>query len=84
MSIEYLLKAILDDPHDVSCRLVYADALQDRGDPRGEFIAHHIAGRPEAEALLKRHGKEWIGHVRFPLPEPTNSACKRMVNSSRS
>jgi uncharacterized protein (TIGR02996 family) len=63
-SIESLHKAILDDPRDLSRRLVYADALQDRGDPRGEFIAHHIAGRPEAAALLKKHGKEWIAFLR--------------------
>jgi uncharacterized protein (TIGR02996 family) len=64
MSIELLLKAILDDPYDIHCRLVYADALQDRGDPRGEFIVHHIAGRDEAKALLKKHGKEWIAFLR--------------------
>jgi uncharacterized protein (TIGR02996 family) len=64
MPIELLLKAILDDPHDLKCRLVYADALQDRGDPRGEFIAHHIAGRDEAQALLKKHGKDWIAFLR--------------------
>jgi uncharacterized protein (TIGR02996 family) len=64
MSIESLLKAVLDDPNDLDCRLVYADALQERGDPRGEFIAHHIAGRDEAETLLKKHGKKWIEFLR--------------------
>jgi uncharacterized protein (TIGR02996 family) len=63
-SIESLLTAVLDDPDDLACRLVYADALQDQGDPRGEFIAHHIAGRAEAESLLKKHGKEWIAFLR--------------------
>jgi uncharacterized protein (TIGR02996 family) len=61
--IESLLKAVLDDPSDLACRLVYADALQERGDPRGEFIAHHIAGRDEAKSLLKKHGKEWTAFL---------------------
>jgi uncharacterized protein (TIGR02996 family) len=64
MSLETLLQAVLDDPDDLDCRLVYADALQDLGDPRGEFIAHHIAGRDEARALLKKHGKEWTAFLR--------------------
>jgi uncharacterized protein (TIGR02996 family) len=33
-----LLCAILDDPDDDSLRLAYADALEERGNPRGEFI----------------------------------------------
>src|SRR5262245_53529370 len=64
MSIELLLQAVLDDPNDLDSRLVYADALQEQGDPRGEFIAHHIAGRDEAQALLKKHGKKWIEFLR--------------------
>lgn len=34
---ELLLK-VLSSPHDDAPRLVYADVLQERGDPRGEFI----------------------------------------------
>jgi uncharacterized protein (TIGR02996 family) len=63
MSIESLLRAVLDDPNDLDRRLVYADALQERGDPRGEFIAHHIAGSDEAETLLKKHGREWTAFL---------------------
>jgi uncharacterized protein (TIGR02996 family) len=63
-SIESLLAAILDEPTDLDRRLVYADALQEQNDPRGEFIVHHIAGRQEAETLLKKHGKEWIAFLR--------------------
>lgn len=33
-----LLQAILDNPEDDALRLVYADWLEERGDPRGEFI----------------------------------------------
>src|SRR5262249_24416206 len=32
------LQAILASPEDVSLRLVYADWLEERGDPRGEFL----------------------------------------------
>jgi uncharacterized protein (TIGR02996 family) len=76
MSTDCLLKAILDDPNDLTCRLVYADALQEQGDPRGEFIAHHIAGRDEARSLLRRHGKEWIAFLRPAV----SAAGLRFVN----
>ena len=32
------IQAILADPDDASIRLVYADWLEERGDPRGEFL----------------------------------------------
>ena len=63
VSTELLLNSVLDNPGDLACRLVYADALQEQGDPRGEFIAHHIAGRDEAKDLLKTHGKEWTAFL---------------------
>ena len=71
-----LLQAVLDDPDDIARRLVYADALQEQGDPRGEFIALHIAGRPEAELLLKKHRKEWIAF----LQPAVSRAGLRFVN----
>jgi uncharacterized protein (TIGR02996 family) len=71
------VQAILDDPDDDSLRLIYADWLEERGDPRGEFIRvqYALAGmdaddprRPPLEArertLLKEHGVVWAG----PLP----------------
>jgi uncharacterized protein (TIGR02996 family) len=36
-----LLQQICDDPTDIETRLVYADCLSEKGDPRGTFIAHH-------------------------------------------
>lgn len=36
-----LLLQICDDPTDIETRLVYADCLSEKGDPRGTFIAHH-------------------------------------------
>ena len=61
-------------PGDLGLRGVLADALQDAGDPRGEFIALQIAiadgtadakARKRASALLAAHIDEWTG----PLPD---------------
>ncbi len=40
---EAFLQRILADPDDDAPRLVYADWLDDRGDPRGEFIRVQVA-----------------------------------------
>jgi uncharacterized protein (TIGR02996 family) len=69
---EALFQAILDNPDDEALRLVYADFLEERGDPRAEFIrvqsalAHLGAGdprRPELEfresLLLTAHQRDW-------------------------
>jgi uncharacterized protein (TIGR02996 family) len=66
------LRAIRDDPDSDGPRLVYADWLDERGDPRGEFIRVQCrlerlsADDPEAEALRRReaelrerHRAEW-------------------------
>jgi uncharacterized protein (TIGR02996 family) len=67
-----LLADILAHPDDKKPRLVYADMLQEQGDPRGDFIAMQCtrAELPEGdarigeldksiEALLKKHKKAW-------------------------
>jgi uncharacterized protein (TIGR02996 family) len=72
------VQAILDDPDDDSLRLIYADWLEERGDPRGEFIRVQFAlagmdaddpRRSPLEArertLLKEHGAVWAE----PLPQ---------------
>ncbi|HEU0035737.1 MAG TPA: TIGR02996 domain-containing protein [Kofleriaceae bacterium] len=67
-SASELLAAIYDDPHDTALRLVYADALQIAGDPRGEFIALQCArgdgpiSRRERE-LLAAYGRVWLGAI---------------------
>jgi uncharacterized protein (TIGR02996 family) len=71
------LRAIIENPDDDSLRLVYADYLDERGDPRGEFIRVQIAlaglpdndpRRGELEArerqLLEEHKDEWVGRIR--------------------
>lgn len=61
---EGLLADIYANPADDGPRLVYADWLQERGDPRGEFIALQCAKTPDPKreaALLKAHGAKWLG-----------------------
>jgi len=71
-----LLADILDKPIDDGPRLVAADALQEKGDPRGLFITAQIQlaekGLPKLDRrtlktqsadLLKKHKAEWTGHI---------------------
>jgi uncharacterized protein (TIGR02996 family) len=79
---EAMLAAIYESPDSDEPRLVYADALQERGDPRGELIALQcrLARTPEHDpswpAMVRReaqlwneHGKRWRGDRRFLLFE---------------
>jgi uncharacterized protein (TIGR02996 family) len=63
-----LLRAIRDAPFDDAPRLVYADWLAERGDPRGAFIAAQIRRSVEARdmwvELLREHDEHWAAHVR--------------------
>lgn len=58
-----LLAEIYAHPDDDAARSVYADYLQDKGDPRGEFIALQLAdAQPERQAeLLKEYTARWLG-----------------------
>jgi uncharacterized protein (TIGR02996 family) len=67
-----LLAAVYVTPDDDTPRLVYADWLQQRGDPRGEFIALQIArasgkakrgARKLEDDLLAAHGARWADQV---------------------
>jgi uncharacterized protein (TIGR02996 family) len=67
--IGHLLAAIYNDPHDIARRLVYADALLEQNDPRGELITLQCQEHPtpehkrRASALLKLHGLAWLGEL---------------------
>jgi uncharacterized protein (TIGR02996 family) len=69
LNLDALLHAIHDAPGDDAPRLVYADALLERGNPRGEFIALQIRKPGDREArrrekeLLDQHGKQWLGEL---------------------
>lgn len=65
------VKAILAEPDDEPLRLIFADWLEERGDPRGEFIRVQceLAHQPsealilrEAELLLV-YGPDWAGPI---------------------
>jgi uncharacterized protein (TIGR02996 family) len=63
---EALLEQVLRVPELDEPRLVYADWLSERGDPRGEFIALQLARGDEAatrraSALLRQHQASWLG-----------------------
>lgn len=72
-----LLEAVHAAPDDDAPRLVYADHLMERGDPRGELIQlqcelvgideddvrYHRMKRRE-RTLLKQHGEEWTKELR--------------------
>jgi uncharacterized protein (TIGR02996 family) len=65
-----LLELICSAPDHDAHRLVYADWLLERGDPRGEFIALQYKKEREAldsrqahreRQLLRDHGEAWLG-----------------------
>lgn len=58
--------AVYVSPHDDAPRLVLADALLERGDPRGEYLSLALreektsAEKKRESALLKTHAKSWL------------------------
>ncbi len=75
MSEDELLAQVYASPDDDGPRLVYADWLTAKGDPRGEFILLQcrLAATPDDEArrklkvaenkLLKQHGMAWTASL---------------------
>jgi uncharacterized protein (TIGR02996 family) len=54
-----------ENPNDTAGFLVYADFLQSHGDPRGELIALHHAGKSDdAAAFIEEHADELLGPLR--------------------
>lgn len=74
-SREALLEEVLAHPDEDAPRLVYADWLSDRGDPRGELISvqceldktrdpdRFLELEARQVALLSAHGAEWVGRL---------------------
>jgi uncharacterized protein (TIGR02996 family) len=71
-----LEQALVEDPDDLAAHMAYADFLQERGDPRGEFISVQLAledpARPprdrvrleaHEQELLAAHAREWLGDL---------------------
>lgn len=76
MSESHFLEEIIANPHDDVPRLVYADWLEERGDPRGEFIRlqfeltdetldieHRRDLQIRESDLLDEYQTEWTGPV---------------------
>jgi uncharacterized protein (TIGR02996 family) len=74
------LQAIMENPDDDTPRLIYADWLEERGDPRGEFIRvqcqltrmspgdeRRIPLEQLERRLLERHQDAWLGSLRSLL-----------------
>jgi uncharacterized protein (TIGR02996 family) len=67
-SIDALIAGIYANPADDARRLVLADLLLQRGEPRGELIALQL-GRGDGEPtkrelrLLQKHGRSWLGRL---------------------
>ncbi len=73
---EALWAAVRAEPDDDDVRLVYADWLQEHGDPRGELILLQVraargkaspSDERRARALLKEHRDEWLGELALVL-----------------
>lgn len=67
-----LLERILADPNDAELRTVWADALSERGDPRGELITLQVIAERGAltpaqdkrlRSLLAKHRVAWLGEL---------------------
>jgi uncharacterized protein (TIGR02996 family) len=69
-----LEKALFESPDDLAAHMAYADHLNERGDPRGEFIQVQLALEDESKsaaerkklqaremALLDAHQRQWLG-----------------------
>lgn len=71
--VDALWADVFAAPDEDEPRHVLADALMELGDPRGELIAIQLreakgeateAASARAAALVKEHGKDWLGNVR--------------------
>ena len=62
------LRAVAEDPGDECIRLIYADWLEERGDPLGEFLrtrcrlANLPAGDKDRKGLVERERVLWAKH----------------------
>ena len=67
---EAFLAAIAEQPEDENCRLIYADWLEERGDPRAEYLrveykmrVHGGRGKGKLDALRSQLSGDWLRGV---------------------
>lgn len=78
-NLDEMFDAVFDSPQDEALRLVLADALAERGEPRGELILEQHrreskgarAPSTRERALLKKHGEALMGPLATVLRQPT-------------
>jgi uncharacterized protein (TIGR02996 family) len=76
------LRALLDDPDDPSVRLIFADWLDERGDPRGEWLrlqTELAAWVPDLErrSLLQKRQGDWLfRHLPLVVPPELRPWCR--------
>jgi uncharacterized protein (TIGR02996 family) len=82
--VRAFLDDIADNPDDAGVRLVFADWLQENGDPRSEILrmqAAYLRREDRAgidrcvEAWLGTHGRTWLGELTI---EPNSGFCLRL------
>jgi uncharacterized protein (TIGR02996 family) len=83
-----LEKAIVADPYDQDAYAVLGDWLQAQGDPRGELIALHIAGKDKpAKALIDKQADYFLGplaeHQRTYDPGLGNNCASNRYNPDK-
>ncbi|MGV3621858.1 MAG: TIGR02996 domain-containing protein [Archangium sp.] len=77
-AIDPLFDAVYAAPADLSLRRVLADALMEKGEPRGEFIALQLDGKQSQreQELLRAHGATWAR----PFQLTTRGNLKNFTN----
>jgi hypothetical protein len=72
-----LVTMVYDRPDDLAVRHVLADALLERGDPRGEYLSLLFTPTPTAEtraraaAIFAEHHRSWMGRLAEIIPSPS-------------
>lgn len=79
MAPDELVAHLQQLPDDWGSWLVFADALTDAGDARGEMLVlehrHAMQGDPEARLQADAIADEWLGDYRFDLPDDDHDTC---------
>ncbi|MEP6865066.1 MAG: TIGR02996 domain-containing protein [Deltaproteobacteria bacterium] len=77
-NLDTLLDAVYADLANDAPRAIYADALQDAGDPRGELITLQLTtpGTRREKQLLRDHERAWLGSA-DPLVQKSGLAYRR-------
>src|SRR5262249_28357631 len=76
--LDALLAAVLRDPDDDEPRAIYADALEQRGDPRGELIALQLRRAKDGKlpAAAETRERELLGELARTWIAPLDAAVR--------